>query len=306
MQITTTKRKYFEWLENVKYEHLFAGVTAGMTSTLVLHPLDLLKIRFAVNDGRNQACPKYKGIWNALTTIGREEGVRGLYRGVTPNLCGAGSAWGLYFLFYNTIKSSLQKGDKNKALSANWHLFSAAEAGAITLVFTNPIWVVKTRMCLQFSDGTVVKQKYNNMVDALIKIFKQEGLRGYYKGFVPGLFGVSHGAIQFMTYEEMKNKYNGYKNVPITTKLTTFEYLSFAAFSKVIAVVTTYPYQVVRARLQNQHYNYTGSWDCMKQTWTYEGWRGFYKGLGTNLLRVTPATMITFVTYENVCHFLMS
>lgn len=41
------------------------------------------------------------------------------------------------------------------------------------------------------------------------------------QGFVPGMFGVSHGALQFMTYEEMKNKYNEYRNVPINTKLVS-------------------------------------------------------------------------------------
>ena len=34
-------------LPPVQYEHLFAGVAGGITSTLVLHPLDLLKIRLA-------------------------------------------------------------------------------------------------------------------------------------------------------------------------------------------------------------------------------------------------------------------
>lgn len=34
----------------------------------------------------------------------------------------------------------------------------------------------------------------------------------------------------------------------------------------------------------------------------HEGWRGFYKGLSANLVRVTPATVITFVVYENVSH----
>ena len=33
----------------VRFEHLFAGITGGVVSTLVLHPLDLLKIRFAGN-----------------------------------------------------------------------------------------------------------------------------------------------------------------------------------------------------------------------------------------------------------------
>lgn len=32
---------------HVKYEHLIAGISGGAISTLILHPLDLLKIRFA-------------------------------------------------------------------------------------------------------------------------------------------------------------------------------------------------------------------------------------------------------------------
>jgi solute carrier family 25 (mitochondrial folate transporter), member 32 len=57
------------------------------------------------------------------------------------------------------------------------------------------------------------------MVNALSSIYKQEGVRGLYRGFIPGMFGVSHGALQFMTYEEMKNAYNQYRNLPIDAKL---------------------------------------------------------------------------------------
>jgi solute carrier family 25 folate transporter 32 len=59
------------------------------------------------------------------------------------------------------------------------------------------------------------------MADALAKIYRAEGVRGLYKGFVPGMFGVSHGALQFMTYEEMKNYYNQYRKLPIDTKLVS-------------------------------------------------------------------------------------
>ncbi|CAG2120115.1 unnamed protein product, partial [Medioppia subpectinata] len=51
---------------HVKYEHLMAGVVGGVTSTLVLHPLDLLKIRLAVNDGQVSARPHYRGLVNAV------------------------------------------------------------------------------------------------------------------------------------------------------------------------------------------------------------------------------------------------
>jgi len=298
-------------IKAVKYEHLVAGVSGGAMSTLLLHPLDLLKIRFAVDDGRNlKERPKYYGLRHAFSTVFSQEGFRGLYKGVAPNLTGSASAWGLYFLFYGTIKTNLQGGDPKCQLSAFYHLMAASTAGIITLGLTNPIWVVKTRLILQFGrDPAALKTQdpnkvYKGMFDALKKITIHEGLPGLYKGFVPGIWGVSHGAIQFMTYEELKSAYNNYKQQPIDTKLTTLEYLAFSATSKFIAAVTTYPYQVVRARLQDQHSTYSGAVNCVRETFRNEGVRGFYKGLGPNLIRVVPATAITFVTYEKISRYI--
>ncbi|XP_063601905.1 solute carrier family 25 member 32-like [Penaeus indicus] len=92
-------KKYTNPFAGVRYEHLVAGVSGGVASTLILHPLDLLKIRFAVSDSSATATkPHYTGLTQALGQILRHEGIKGLYRGVTPNVWGAGSAWGLYFL----------------------------------------------------------------------------------------------------------------------------------------------------------------------------------------------------------------
>lgn len=102
-------------LNHIKYEHLLAGISGGAISTLILHPLDLMKIRFAgkysglltctiplcflflVCDGRT-TIPQYSSLTNAFYTIVKQEGVKGLYRGVAPNVWGSGSAWGCYFL----------------------------------------------------------------------------------------------------------------------------------------------------------------------------------------------------------------
>lgn len=94
----TTQSSPFSWVRHLKYEHMIAGVSGGVTSTVVLHPLDLLKVRYAANDGTVAARPVYKGLRSALKTIVKEEGFRGLYRGVTPNCFGAGASWGFYFL----------------------------------------------------------------------------------------------------------------------------------------------------------------------------------------------------------------
>lgn len=294
--------------QHVKWEYLAAGVSGGVVSTLVLHPLDLVKIRFQVNEGYGVAVanrPQYQGMFHALRSIFTSGGFTGLYQGVTPNVWGAGVSWGLYFFFYNSIKTWMQDGDTKIALGPARHILIASEAGLLTLVLTNPIWVAKTRLCLQYESTATNCVRYNGTLDALVKLYKYEGVRGLYKGFVPGVFGISHGALQFMTYEEMKNAYNTYKNRPVDTRLQTEEYLMFAAISKMISACVTYPYQVLRSRLQDQHCTYTGVIDVTQKILKHEGVRGFYKGLLPALLRVTPACCITFVVYENLITFLL-
>jgi solute carrier family 25 folate transporter 32 len=61
-------------------------------------------------------------------------------------------------------------------------MLAASEAGILTLALTNPIWVVKTRLCLQYDDVAKVPndKQYRGMVDGLLKIYKTEGFRGLY------------------------------------------------------------------------------------------------------------------------------
>ena len=80
----------------------------------------------------------------------------------------------------------------------------------------------------------------------------------------------------------------------------TLEYLSCAAISKFIAAVTTYPYQVVRARLQDQNSTYKGAIDCVRKTLRYEGLSGLYKGLTPYMVHVIPNICIVFLIYEKM------
>lgn len=73
-------------------------------------------------------------------------------------------------------------------------LISLISTGVMTLFITNPIWVVKTRLCLQY-DGIDKKldtgrsgRRYRGMLDALYKIYRYEGLRGLYKVSVSALY----------------------------------------------------------------------------------------------------------------------
>jgi hypothetical protein len=86
---------------------------------------------------------------------------------------------------YNTIKTWIQGGNTKKPLGPTLHMVAAAQAGILTLVMTNPIWVVKTRLCLQYSEMDKARlpdsKRYLGMMDALNKIYYNEGIRGLYK-----------------------------------------------------------------------------------------------------------------------------
>lgn len=292
------------------FRHLVAGISGGVTSALVLHPLDLIKIRFQVSESVGSAGrPQYSGVINAVSSIVRKQGFQGLYQGVTSNALGTGISWGVYFLSYNVLKSRCQMGDQESSLSASTHMLVAAEAGIVTLFVTNPFMVAKTRLCLQYdnmvsNDGVSSRNSkfYNGTVDCLRKTFTREGFRGLYKGFVPSLFGITHGSIQFMIYEELKKRYSAKRHATPNSKLKTEEYILFAATSKIIASALTYPYQVVRARLQDQHRSYTGLRDVVTQTFRHEGIRGFFKGLTPYLYHVTPNICIVFLIYETIAN----
>ncbi|BHF65472.1 hypothetical protein SprV_0200848300 [Sparganum proliferum] len=294
---------------HVRWEQLIAGLAGGAASTVALHPLDLAKVRLQVNEGTGviTARPRSTRLIGTLSEVYKARGFLGLYQGITPNLLGSASAWGLYFFIYGAIKNHAQEGDPSRKLSKVEYLGYAYLSGCLVLSVTNPIWVVKTRMCLQYE--TLDKPRVPTLTTwgNLVSIWRLEGMKGMYRGMVPGLLGVSNGAIQFLLYEEMRNFYNGtYFQRRIDTHLSSIEYLTIATLSKAVAVAVTCPYQVVRSRLQEQYRRYTGIIDVISTLWRYEGILGFYKGLLPSILRTAPACGITFLVYENLNKWLQS
>ena len=82
-----------------------------------------------------------------------------------------------------------------------------------------------------------------------------------------------------MAYEQLKNRW-ALSRPGGKDGLTNFDYLYLSAASKVFAGSITYPYQVVRARLQtyDAQVKYSGAGDVVRKVLRQEGVRGFYKG----------------------------
>lgn len=282
--------------------HLVAGALGGMGSVLALHPLDVIKTRLQVQDGKRKgSAPVYRGMVSAAASIVRNEGARGLYAGLTPALLGSTASWGLYFLGYHRAKHRHRRRLGAAALDPAWHLASAAEAGVGVVLVTNPIWVVKTRLQLQATParaGVTRKRDYEGFLHALRQIWREEGAAGFYRGLQPSLLLVAHGALQFTVYEELKRAAG--KGKP-EADLTPTEISVAGGASKIVASTLTYPAQVVRSRLQQRAVDY-GFYRTflasLSQIMAHEGVLGFYKGFVPSIVRVLPASTITFLVYE--------
>ncbi|KAL5549416.1 hypothetical protein UlMin_004647 [Ulmus minor] len=296
-----------------QWENATAGAIAGFATVAAMHPLDVVRTRFQVYDGRVSTLPTYKNTAHAIFTIARFEGLRGLYAGFSPAVLGSTVSWGLYFFFYDRAKQRYSTNREVK-LSPGLHLASAAEAGALVCFCTNPVWLVKTR--LQLQNPLHQTRPYSGLYDAFRTIMREEGWLALYKGIVPSLFLVSHGAIQFTAYEELRKLVIDLKSGKNTVNsrgsdkvLNSFDYAALGASSKIAAILLSYPFQVIRARLQQRPSHegiprYMDSWHVAKETARFEGLRGFYKGITPNLLKNVPAASITFIVYENVLKLL--
>ncbi|XP_009604862.1 folate transporter 1, chloroplastic isoform X1 [Nicotiana tabacum] len=295
-----------------QWENATAGAVAGLATVTFSHPLDVVRTRFQVYDGRISNVPAYRNTPHALFTIARTEGLRGLYAGFYPAVLGSTISWGLYFFFYSKAKQRYLRS--RKELSPGLHLASAAEAGALVSLCTNPLWLVKTRLQLQTPNQI---RPYTGFHDAVRTIMKEEGWRALYKGLMPGLFlQVTHGAIQFTAYEEFrkvlvssKAQENENTLASAADLLDSVDYATLGASSKLAAILTTYPFQVVRSRLQQRPSTtgvprYMDSWHVVKETARFEGIQGFYRGITANMLKNVPAASITFIVYENVLNLL--
>ncbi|KAI9864606.1 MAG: hypothetical protein M1813_003095 [Trichoglossum hirsutum] len=147
------------------------------------------------------------------------------------------------------------------------------------------------------SSGRSAPGAYQSLTDGVRQILATEGLKGFYRGLLPSVLGISHGAFQFMFYEQLKNRRSLTINAPhrhnaVTTTMATeskaatviplsnYDYLYLSGLSKISAGSLTYPFQVVRARLQtyDAERTYASARDAVLQIWRQEGFMGFYKG----------------------------
>lgn len=187
---------------------LISGFVAGICSNTVTNPIWMVKTRYQLLADHSAGQRAYTSYGDAISTIMREEGVGGFYRGIFA------SYWGclegaVQFLLYEQLKSKLiaEQNEDRRArglpetvkLPKLTYFCSAAFAKGVAAIATYPHEVARTRLREQARSGVF---KYKGMWQTIGIIAKEEGRGGLYAGMGVHLVKVvPNSAIMFLTYE---------------------------------------------------------------------------------------------------------
>ncbi|XP_049678923.1 mitochondrial uncoupling protein 2-like isoform X5 [Accipiter gentilis] len=211
-----------------------AGV-AGCIADLCTFPLDTAKVRLQIQGEvripRSIGTVEYRGVLGTLSTMVRTEGPRSLYSGLAAGLqrqmSFASIRIGLYdsvkqlytpkgaertlpniarnaiincgeLVTYDLIKDALLRA---QLMTDNvpCHFVAAFGAGFCATVVASPVDVVKTRY-MNAGPG-----QYRNVLSCFLALLMQDGLAGFYKGFVPSFLRLgSWNVVMFVSYEQLQ------------------------------------------------------------------------------------------------------
>jgi solute carrier family 25 citrate transporter 1 len=158
---------------------LLCGMGAGTCEAIVaVTPMDTIKTRL-IHDQltRAPAERKYRGFFHGVRTIVGEQGLGGVYKGLTATILKQSSNQAIRWVVFLNVKQWFAGpgGDVNKLGVA--HTMAASVAAGVASVYGNtPVDVIKTRM-----QGLEAAQ-YKNTWDCARQIMLKEGPRAFYKG----------------------------------------------------------------------------------------------------------------------------
>lgn len=126
----------------------------------------------------------YSGSIDCAMHVIRRYGLRELYRGLKSAIVGMGVSSAVYFYWYSYFKEWFLSQTKQKTIAPLQNLMIASVAGIVNVFLTTPFWVVNTRMTVQ-KPG--VKPEFDGLLDAFIKISKENKFIGFYRGVGPSI-----------------------------------------------------------------------------------------------------------------------
>lgn len=181
--------------------HFACGFASGCIATAVAHPFDVIRTRLVA-----QMEPKtYPSLGQAVVCMWRQEGGRAFYRGLLPTLLQIGPLSGFQFAFYHGFIHlwELMLHPESHVTGLSQSAACGALAGFVSKTLVYPLDLIKKRLQVQgFTAEGVRFGRYLGFVHCVRCILLQEGVQGYFKGYLPSaLKSMATSSCYFASYD---------------------------------------------------------------------------------------------------------
>ncbi|RCV24025.1 hypothetical protein SEVIR_5G051200v4 [Setaria viridis] len=264
-----------------------AGAAAGAAAKTVTAPLDRVKILMQTHSVRvaGETAKKGVGFLEAIADIGKEEGLKGYWKGNLPQVIRIIPYSAVQLFSYEVYKKIFRR--KDGELTVFGRLAAGACAGMTSTLVTYPLDVLRLRLAVQSGHST--------MSQVALNMLREEGLASFYGGLGPSLIGIApYIAVNFCVFDLMK------KSVPEKYKNRTETSLATALLSATFATLMCYPLDTVRRQMQMKGTPYNTIFDAIPGIVERDGLIGLYRGFVPNALKNLPNSSIKLTAFDTV------
>ncbi|TWW72616.1 Calcium-binding mitochondrial carrier protein SCaMC-1 [Takifugu flavidus] len=300
------------------WKHLVAGAAAGAVSRTGTAPLDRMKVFMQVHSSKSNRISLVGGFRQMIV----EGGLGSLWRGNGINVLKIAPETAIKFMAYEQARDCVKKcftarmtdnsnlffhachflqykkllSSKGEKIQTHQRFLAGSLAGATAQTAIYPMEVLKTRLTLRKTG------QYSGMFDCAKKILKNEGVKAFYKGYVPNLVGIiPYAGIDLAVYESLKGAWLSY-HPKDSANPGVMVLVGCGTVSSTCGQLASYPLALVRTRMQAQasldasvQTSMTG---LIKKILAKDGFLGLYRGILPNFMKVIPAVSISYVVYE--------
>ncbi|PRP77232.1 hypothetical protein PROFUN_15126 [Planoprotostelium fungivorum] len=267
---------------------VLAGGIAGAIEATVMFPTEYIKTQLQL---QNKSQPKYTGMFNCATVTVRENGIFGLYRGLSTLLIGSIPKSAVRFGGYEVLSSQLK--DAEGKISAGNTFLCGLGAGVLEAIFAvTPMETMKTKM-IHDQNAPLEQRKYRGLTHAVATVVRAEAIHKP-RNKVSGCHCESD-RDRFLVFHEIKKKYNDYYP---NKEFGMMKSALAGAIAGGTSVLVNNPLDVVKTQMQGLDASkYKGSFDCARLLFRTHGPFFFYKGAVPRLIRVCGDAAIAFSVY---------
>lgn len=236
------------------------------------------------------ASTRRKSAVEICSEICRTEGLRAFWRGNLASCIHRFPYSGVTFLVQDLSVDFLRKSRFPKS---GVDFTSGAFAGGVAALLTYPLDVVRLRLSTQ----TGPNLHYCGICDAVSRISREQGTRGFYKGLGPTLMHVVPSfAINFQIFGSLKDRYKLKNN---STTIPTEEAFYYGCGAGFFSSGLLFPIDLVRRQMQaDRAEKFKSVFDVVRLVYIKNGLGGFYNGLASELVKVVPFVGIMFMSVE--------